>query len=140
MMQDAEANATSDKARKEKIEAKNHADSAVYETEKSLREHGDKVDSSTKSSIEDELKKVKELMAKEESSAEDLKSATEKLMQASMKLGEAIYKASQESSATSSANAKSADESEAQENKQDDGKVVDAEYEEVKDEKKEGKK
>jgi molecular chaperone DnaK len=140
MMQDAEVNATADKARKEKIEAKNHADSAVYETEKSLREHGDKVDSSTKSSIEDELKKVKELMAKEESSAEDLKSATEKLMQASMKLGEAIYKASQESSATSSANAKSADESEAQENKQDDGKVVDAEYEEVKDEKKEGKK
>jgi len=140
MMQDAEVNATADKARKEKIEAKNHADSAVYETEKSLREHGDKVDSSTKSSIEDELKKVKELMAKEESSAEDLKSATEKLMQASMKLGEAIYKASQESSPTSSANAKSADESEAQENKQDDGKVVDAEYEEVKDEKKEGKK
>ena len=140
MMQDAEVNATADKARKEKIEAKNHADSAVYETEKSLREHGDKVDSSTKSSIEDELKKVKELMAKEESSAEDLKSATEKLMQASMKLGEAIYKASQESSASSSANTKSADESEAQENKQDDGKVVDAEYEEVKDEKKEGKK
>ena len=140
MMQDAEANATSDKARKEKIEAKNHADSAVYETEKSLREHGDKVDSSTKSSIEDELKKVKDLMDKEESSAEDLKSATEKLMQASMKLGEAIYKASQESSASSSANTKSADESEAQENKQDDGKVVDAEYEEVKDEKKEGKK
>jgi molecular chaperone DnaK len=140
MMQDAEVNATADKARKEKIEAKNHADSAVYETEKSLREHGDKVDSSTKSSIEDELKKVKELMAKEESSAEDLKSATEKLMQASMKLGEAIYKASQESSAASSANAKSADESETQENKQDDGKVVDAEYEEVKDEKKEGKK
>jgi molecular chaperone DnaK len=140
MMQDAEANATSDKARKEKIEAKNHADSAVYETEKSLREHGDKVDSSTKSSIEDELKKVKDLMAKEESSAEDLKSATEKLMQASMKLGEAIYKASQEASANQSANAQSTDEPKEQENKQDDGKVVDAEYEEVKDEKKEGKK
>jgi|APGre2960657423_1045063.scaffolds.fasta_scaffold01173_6 molecular chaperone DnaK len=141
MMQDAEINASADKTRKEKIEAKNHADSAVYETEKSLREHGDKVDSSTKSSIEDELKKVKDLIAKEESSSEDLKSATEKLMQASMKLGEAIYKASQESSANSgSANTKSPEESNEQEDKKSEGKVVDAEYEEVKDEKKEGKK
>jgi molecular chaperone DnaK len=141
MMQDAEINASADKTRKEKIEAKNHADSAVYETEKSLREHGDKVDSSTKSSIEDELKKVKDLIAKEESSYEDLKSATEKLMQASMKLGEAIYKASQESSANSgSANTKSPEDSNEQEDKKSEGKVVDAEYEEVKDEKKEGKK
>ena len=141
MMQDAEINASADKTRKEKIEAKNHADSAVYETEKSLREHCDKVDSSTKSSIEDELKKVKDLIAKEESSSEDLKSATEKLMQASMKLGEAIYKASQESSTNSgSANTKSPEESNEQEDKKSEGKVVDAEYEEVKDEKKEGKK
>lgn len=142
MMQDAEANASADKARKEKIEAKNHADSAVYETEKSLREHGDKVDSATKSAIEEELKKVKDLIAKEDSEAESLKSATEKLMQASMKLGEAIYKASQASSADSSANSNSdssANENKSSSSKQSDGKVVDAEYEEVKEDKKEEK-
>jgi molecular chaperone DnaK len=144
MMQDAEANASSDKARKEKVEAKNHADSAVYETEKSLREHGDKVDSSTKSSIEEELKKVKDLMAKEDSNADELKSATEKLMQNSMKLGEAIYKASQASS-SSSQSAENSSSTQGQEannssdNDQQSGKVVDAEYEEIKEEK-EGKK
>jgi len=145
MMQDAEANASADKAKKEKIEAKNHADSAVYETEKSLREHGDKVDSPTKSAIEEELKKLKDLIAKEDSDAETLKSSTEKLMQASMKLGEAIYKASQASaqgSATSdstSANS-SANENSSSTNKDEGAKVVDAEYEEVKDDKKEEKK
>ncbi len=142
MMQDAEANASSDKARKEKVEAKNHADSAVYETEKSLREHGDKVDSSTKSSIEEELKKVKDLMAKEDSTADELKSATEKLMQNSMKLGEAIYKASQASSSQSTENSSSTQGQEANnssDNDQQSGKVVDAEYEEIKEEK-EGKK
>jgi molecular chaperone DnaK len=135
MMQDAEANASSDKARKEKIEAKNHADTTVYETEKSLKEHGDKVDSATKNAIEEELKNVKELIAKEDSSAEQLKSATEKLIQNSMKLGEAIYKASQSGSQNNPESSNSNDSSA----KSDDGKVVDAEYEEVKEKNKEEK-
>ncbi len=129
MMQDAEANAASDKIKKEFIEAKNHADSAVYETEKSLREHGDKVDAATKSAIEAEVQKVKDLAAKEGASAEELKSATESLMQNTMKLGEAIYKASQ----AGAASAEPAPESATSENGE---KVVDAEYEEVKEEKK----
>ena len=87
-------------------------------------------------------KKVKDLMAKEDSTADELKSATEKLMQNSMKLGEAIYKASQASSSQSTENSSSTQGQEANnssENDQQSGKVVDAEYEEIKEEK-EGKK
>ncbi|MBU6141239.1 MAG: molecular chaperone DnaK [Proteobacteria bacterium] len=130
MMQDAEANAASDKAKKEFIEAKNHADSAVYETEKSLREHGDKVDAATKSAIEAEAQKVKDLIAKEGTAAAELKSATDALMQNAMKLGEAIYKASQTSADAGPA------ESTTEASPENNEKVVDAEYEEVKDEKK----
>ncbi len=136
MMRDAEENASSDKLRKELIEAKNQADSLIYETEKSLREHGDKVDSSTKTSIEEELKNLKELLSKEDANVDDIKKSTEGLMQNSMKLGEAIYKNSQnpqqpnpqsEPDSTESANNDSVN--------QDGGKVVDGEYE-VKDDKK----
>ncbi len=127
MMKDAEANAAADKAKKELIEAKNQADSAVYETDKSLKEHGDKVDSSTKSAIETELQKVKDLIAKPEATAAELKSATENLIQNTMKLGEAIYKA-QAATANAGDNSSSNDSSSE--------KVVDAEYEEVKDDKK----
>ena len=135
MVKDAEANATADKAKKEFIEAKNHADSAVYETEKSLKEHGDKVDAATKSAIEAEVQKVKDAIAKTDATAAELKSATESLMQNSMKLGEAIYKASQAGAAGSTTpgadnSSSSSDSSGSNE------KVVDAEYEEVKDDKK----
>lgn len=139
MMRDAEENAAADKAKKEFIEAKNHADSAVYETEKSLNEHSDKVDSSTKSAIEAEIQKVKDLAAKPEAKAEELKSATEELMKVSMKLGEAIYKASQ---ASANSGGGAADSSSSDNSSNSDGsssssseKVVDAEYEEVKDKK-----
>lgn len=131
MMKDAEANASADKAKKDLIEAKNHADSAVYETEKSLREHGDKVESSVKSDIEEKIKNIKEIISKESATAEELKAATEKLMQSSMKLGEAIYKSSQGQSNGdgSGSNANTSSESDSG------SKVVDGEYEEVKDEK-----
>lgn len=135
MMKDAEANASADKAKKEFIEAKNHADSAVYETEKSLREHGDKVDSATKSAIESEAQKVKDLIAKDGANAAELKSATESLMQVSMKLGEAIYKSGQAGSSGSSSGS-NASSSAANSSDNNGEKVVDAEYEEVKDDKK----
>ncbi len=132
MVKDAEANASADKARKEFIEAKNHADSAIYETEKSLKEHGDKVDAQTKSDIESQVQKVKDLVANPDAKAEELKSATENLMQSSMKLGEAIYKASQAGGSSSSA-AGDASSSESSNNAGNGSeKVVDAEYEEVK--------
>jgi len=129
MVQDAEANAEADKTKKEFVEAKNQADSAVYETEKSLKEHGDKVDGETKASIEAELQKVKDLLAKSDASAAELKTATESLVQHSMKLGEAIYKASQSNAGQGAQEAAS--------ETQNSEKVVDGEYEEVKDDKKE---
>jgi molecular chaperone DnaK len=130
MMKDAEANAEADKAKKEFIEAKNHADAAVYETEKSLKEHGDKVDAETKSTIEAEVQKVKDLSAKTDATATELKSATESLMQNSMKLGEAIYKASQAD--TGAAGQGTSDAGASADSTNSGEKVVDAEYEEVK--------
>ncbi len=138
MVKDAQDNAEADKLKKEFVEAKNHADAAVYETEKSLKEHGDKVDAQTKSAIEAELQKVKDLLAKTDANAAELKSATESLMQNSMKLGEAIYKASQ-AGANSSSGESAADGAAPNNNESPNSsseKVMDAEYEEVKDEKK----
>ena len=136
MVKDAEANASSDKAKKEFIEAKNQADATVYETEKSLKEHGDKVDEATKSALTTDIQNLKDLMAKPEVTAAELKTATEGLVQNSMKLGEAIYKASQ-AGASGNAGAESAASTEQQSSTNDSAsseKVVDAEYEEVKDE------
>jgi molecular chaperone DnaK len=133
MMKDAEANAASDKAKKEFIEAKNQADSAVYETEKALREHGDKVDAGTKSAIEAEMQKVKDLIAKEGANAGELKSATESLIQNVTKIGEAVYKANQTTGGNESANSSTTSN---ESNSANNEKVVDAEYEEVKEDKK----
>ena len=135
MMRDAEENASSDKLRKEAIEAKNQADSLIYETEKSLREHGDKVDSSIKNVIEEDLKNLKEVLAKEDATVDDIKKSTESLMQNSMKLGEAIYKNSQNPQQNQQPEADSAESSKNDSGAESDGKVVDGEYE-VKDDKK----
>lgn len=133
MIKDAEANASADKARKELVEAKNQADSAVYETEKSLKEHGDKLDGTTKSAVEAEIQKVKDAVAKENADAAEIKAATESLMQQAMKVGEAIYKAGQAGGDSAGASAAASDSSSNAENNGSE-KVVDAEYEEVKDE------
>ncbi len=135
MMRDAEENASSDKLRKELIEAKNQADSLVYETEKSLREHGDKVDSSTKNSLEEDLKNLKEILAKTDSNVDEIKKSTEVLMQNSMKLGEAIYKNSQNNQPNQASEASNPESNVNDSANESDGKVVDGEYE-VKDEKK----
>jgi molecular chaperone DnaK len=134
MIKDAEANSAADKARKEFVEAKNHADAAVYETEKSLREHGDKVEPAIKAEVEAEIAKVKDILAQENAKAEELKAATESLMQKSMTVGEAIYKASQ---AAGDSGAESSNSRNSSNSSQSNEKVVDAEYEEVKDDKKE---
>jgi len=135
MMRDAEENASADKLRKETIEAKNQADSLIYETEKSLREHGDKVDSSTKNVIEEDLKNLKEILAKADANADEIKKSTESLMQNSMKLGEAIYKNSQNPQPNQQAEADSTQASNNESTNEESGKVVDGEYE-VKDDKK----
>jgi molecular chaperone DnaK len=137
MVKDAEANASSDKAKKEFIEAKNQADATVYETEKSLKEYGDKVDEATKSALTTEIQNLKDLISKPEVTASELKTATEGLVQNSMKLGEAIYKASQ-AGAGADGNSGSESTNTGQQSSTTDSssseKVVDAEYEEVKNE------
>ncbi|MGZ8370276.1 MAG: Hsp70 family protein, partial [Caulobacteraceae bacterium] len=122
MVKDAAAHAEEDKKRKELVEAKNQADAAVHSTEKALAEHGDKIDAAEKSAIEAAVADLKSSLEGEDVAA--IQQKTQALMQASMKLGEAMYKAAQGEGggddASSSSDAGSPDEG-----------VVDAEFEEV---------
>ena len=97
MVQDAEAHAEEDKGRKELVEARNNADSLIHSTEKNLSDYGDKISEEEKGEIEAALTALKEVQESED--VEDLKAKSEALMQAAMKLGEAMYKASQEEGA-----------------------------------------
>jgi len=141
MVKDAEVNAEADKAKKELVEARNQADSLVYQTEKSLGEHGDKVEAETKKSIEDEVQALKDVLAKEDATPEEINASAETLTKTSMKLGEEIYKATQAEGGDPAADGQEASAADEKEEK-----VVDAEYEEVKeddkkeDDKKEGNK
>ncbi len=91
MVKEAEAHAAEDKKRKETVEARNHADSLVHSTEKSLKEFGDKVDASLKADVERDVAALKAVMDGDDPAA--IKAKTEALMQSSMKRGEAMYKA-----------------------------------------------
>ena len=90
MVKDAEANAASDKAKREGIDAKNEADSLIYATEKTLKEMGDKVDSAEKQKIEDAIAELKKVM--ETDNVSEIKAKTESLKQASYKIAEELYK------------------------------------------------
>jgi molecular chaperone DnaK len=127
MVKDAEAHAAEDKKRREMIEARNQGDALVHSTEKAMAEHGDKVDASQKLAIEAAIAALKEAVKGDD--AEDIKAKTNTLAQASMKLGEAMYKAQQAEGAAADAAADGAG------NKPDDN-VVDADFEEVDDNKK----
>ena len=131
MMKDAEDNAEADKSRKEMIEAKNQADSLIYETEKSLKEHGDKIETLVKEEVEGKIKKLQEELQKADAKVDEVKKLTEDLMQSSMKIGEAVYK---NSSTNSSSQDSSADNSQNSSSKNDGSKVVDGEFEGVTDE------
>ena len=122
MVKDAEAHAEEDKIRRAAVDARNHGDGLIHSTEKSLKEHGDKIPAADKAEIEAKLAEVKAVL--DSGDAEKIKSATDALMQASMKMGEAMYK--QDPAAAAAAGAAGADEGEA---KDDD--VVDADFEEV---------
>ena len=130
MVKDAEANSAEDKKRREQIEAKNHADQLVYSSEKALAEHGDKVAESEKQAIQAALDTLKATLANENSTAETIKEQTNALMQASMKLGEAVYKSSEGAEAGEQPQSTNPD------NNAGDDKVVDADFEEVDDSKK----
>jgi len=97
MVKDAEQHASEDKKRRELVEARNHAEALIHTTERSLKEFGEKVAAAEKSAIESAISDLRGAVAGEDAAA--IKSKTEALAQASMKLGEAMYKAAQESSA-----------------------------------------
>ena len=131
MVKDAEAHADEDKKKSTLVQARNMADNMIYTTEKSLKEHGDKVDEATKKDIEVALTKTKNALSKE--SADELNSAIEELNKTSHKLSEAIYKASaQKEEAGQKAQTSSKEESEDNKKKGKDDDVIDADYKEVK--------
>ena len=122
MVSDAEEHAAEDKHRREAAEARNQAEALIHQTERSLEEHGDKLDAADKTAIEGDLAALKEAVAGDDTDA--IKSKLEALAQSSMKLGEAIYKAEQAGGENAAENAGAADDG--------DG-VVDADFEEVDD-------
>lgn len=128
MVKDAEANAETDKKKKEMVEAKNQAEGLVHSTEKTLKEHGDKISPEEKSKIEDELKALKTALEADDLSV--IKEKTESLMQASLKLGEAMYKS--QADAAAAAGAQPGADAGASAEQPKDEKVVDADFEEVK--------
>ena len=126
MVKDAEANAAEDKKRRELVEAKNQGESLVHSTEKSVKEFGDKVSAEDKGAIETAIEALKTALAGED--VEAIKSRTNELLQASMKLGEAMYKASQASAQQGAQQGAEAGGAEPEAKKDD---VIDAEFKEV---------
>ncbi|MDC3232833.1 molecular chaperone DnaK [Pelagibacteraceae bacterium] len=125
MVKEAEANKEADKKKRESVDARNQADSLVFSTEKSLKEHGDKISAEEKKAIETGLTDLKKSL--EGTDVEDVKKKTQSLIQASMKLGEAVYKSQQKPES------KTEDKKEAK--SEDKENVVDADFEDVKDDK-----
>ncbi|MBB4293386.1 molecular chaperone DnaK [Rhizobium leguminosarum] len=122
MVKDAEAHATEDKKRREAVEARNQAESLIHSTEKSLKDYGDKVSEADRTAISDAIAALKTASEATEPDADDIKAKTQTLMEVSMKLGQAIYEAQQaEGGAAGDASAEGGD------------NVVDADYEEIKD-------
>ena len=128
MVKDAESHAEEDKKRREEVEIKNSAESLVHSTETSLKDHGDKVDEEVKKSIEDAIAELKTALEGED--VEEIKKKTESLTEASMKLGEAIYKSSMAEEAAAASETDSAD-TEAANDDEPKEDVVDADFEEV---------
>jgi molecular chaperone DnaK len=118
MIKDAEANADADKVRRDSVEAKNQAEALMHSSEKSLKEFGDKVSETERTAISDAIAALKEATATDD--AEDIKAKSQVLMEASMKLGQAMYEASQNDAAQADA---------ASDMAKDD--VVDADFEEI---------
>ena len=125
MVKEAEANAADDKKRKDLVEARNHAEALIHSTSKSVAEYGDKVSPADKSAIEAAIADLKSTLESGDAEAEAVTAKTNALAQAAMKLGEAMYKAQAgqaEADAQRDAAGGAADDD-----------VVDADFEEVKD-------
>ena len=133
LVKEAEVHADEDKKKKELVEARNHADTMIYQTEKSIKDLGDKVDASLKENIEGAIEKLKKAM--EGTDAEEIKRLSEELMQSSHKVAEAMYqKASGGAEAGEQAPGGEAS-AQGESKASADEDVVDADFEEVKDNK-----
>ena len=127
MVQDAEANAEADKERRELVEARNQAESLIHSTEKSIEDHGDKVDPSTIEAIELAVAALKDDLEKDDATAEKIKSGIQNVTEVAMRLGEAIYKAQADEGDSSAP----ADEPEASKDATGDDDIVDADFEDL---------
>ena len=132
MVKEAEANKEADKKKRDSVDARNQADTLLHATEKNLKEHGAKVSEADKKTIETSAANLRNAL--KGTDVEEIKKKTQDLIQSSMKLGEAVYKSQQ--NAKPDATAK--DNGKKDEGKKDDN-VVDADFEEVKEEKEEDK-
>ena len=128
MIKDAESNAEADKARRDTVEARNQAESLVHSTEKSLADYGDKVGEEDRTAISEAVDALKATLEAEEPDAEDIKAKTQTLAEVSMKLGQAMYESQQAEAAEADAAADAAADDAA-----DSEDVVDADFEEIKD-------
>ncbi|WP_299868638.1 molecular chaperone DnaK [uncultured Hoeflea sp.] len=121
MIKEAEANAETDKKRRATVEAKNQGESLIHSSEQSLKDYGDKVSEEERTAISDAIAALKEAVEAEEPDADDIQAKSQTLMEVSMKLGQAMYEQSQ------------AEATEGEAGEETDEKVVDADFEEVKD-------
>jgi len=129
MVKDAESNKESDKKKRDSVDARNQADTIIHTTEKNLKEHGSKISESDKKAIETGISELRNAL--KGTDTEEVKKKTQSLIQSSMKLGEAVYKSQQKTSASKSESKKQTSKDKDQ-NKEN---VVDADFEEVKDDK-----
>ena len=125
MVKEAEANKEEDKKKREAVDARNQADSILFSTEKSLKEHGDKISEDEKKAIETGISDLRNVL--KGTNIEEVKKKTQDLIQVSMKLGEAVYKSQQKDEPAKSG--------EQQTKKDEKENVVDADFEDVKDDK-----
>jgi len=150
MVKDAEANKESDKKKRETVDTRNQADTIIHTTEKNLKEHGSKISEAEKKAIETGISDLRNAL--KGTDVEEVKKKTQTLVQASMKLGEAVYKSQQKNPGTKNTQQKKSSENkdkdnvvdadfeEVKEDKKDKDNVVDADFEEVKEDKKDKEK
>ena len=134
MVKDAEANKESDKKKRETVDVRNQADTIIHTTEKQLKEHGSKISEADKKAIETGISDLRNAL--KGTDTEEVKKKTQALVQASMKLGEAVYKSQQKDAGKKGAQQNKGPESKTK----DKDNVVDADFEEVKEDKKEDNK
>jgi molecular chaperone DnaK len=127
MVKEAEANKEADKKKRDTVDARNQADSLIFSTEKSLKEHGDKITEDEKKAIENSVSDLKKSL--EGTDSDDIKKKTQSLIQVSMKLGEAVYKSQQKDQPKDDSNKDDKPDNKDKEN------VVDADFEDVKEDK-----